>query len=149
MYPALLEEATGDEKELCSGHGLRHSSHPSPPGQDPPQQAAVAHNLPRTLAAARPPGPCLLPSLPLQQPHHSILQLQIPALPPYTIIWDRLAKTPRLHSLGNKLSPLQAEVLHYSKLAKIFPPAWLSMGCEQPRRSRRVCRQQNKPLAQP
>lgn len=115
------------------------------PSRQPWHTTCHAHSQP----PAHPPGPCLLPSLPLQQPHHSILRLQIPALPPYTIIWDRLAKTPPLHSLGHKLSPLQVEVLHYSKLAKIFPPAWLSMGCEQPRRSRRVCWQQNKPLVQP
>lgn len=70
-------------------HGLRHSPLP----QDPSQQAATVYNLPHTLAIQ--PLPCLLPSLPPRWPHHSILQLQIPALPPtHTIIWDRLALTP-------------------------------------------------------
>lgn len=153
MHPVLLEKATGQEKELCSGHG---------------QGTAMVSG---TLLI-----PVPLPRIhPSRQPQHttchSHLQLgwPLPASCPrshpissvtpssscrteffllHTITWDRLVLTPPPHS-GKLITPLASGSPVLQQADGDFPPAWLITGCTQPRWSLRVCQQQNKPLAQP
>lgn len=87
--PVQFEKATGQEKEPCSGHRQNAAMVLGTfPSQCRSLGSTTAHNLPCTLAAGCPAGPCLPPALdPPHQPCHSIRQLQILVLPLHTLLF--------------------------------------------------------------